>query len=95
MAALSSIKEEILDVMDISAFILKKMYELYPERIKERYGIEKLSDDLMEEYAVIAKKRGALIKGGTPDYEKTAIIIMNDLKKGYLGKVTLDRLHND
>lgn len=95
LAALSSIKEEILDVMDISAFILKKIYELYPERIKERYGIEKLSDDLMEEYAVIAKKRGALIKGGTPDYEKTAIIIMNDLKKGYLGKVTLDRLHND
>lgn len=92
LASLSSIKEEILDVMDISGFILRKMYELYPERLKERYGIEQLSDDLIEEYTLIAKKRGALVKGGLPDYEKTAIIIMNDLKKGYLGKITLDRL---
>jgi len=92
LAALSSIKEEILDPMDISSFILRKMYELYPERLKERYGIEELSDDLIEEYEVIAKKRGALMKGGIADYEKTATIIINDLKNGALGRITLDRI---
>ena len=92
LAALSSIKEEILDPMDISSFILRKMYELYPERLKERYGIEKLSDDLIEEYEVIAKKRGALMKGGIADYDKTATIIINDLKNGSLGRITLDRI---
>jgi len=91
LAALSSIKEEILDIMDISSFILRKMYELYPERLKERYGIECLSEDLVEEFDLIAKKRGALMKGGIIDYEKTAKIIMNDLKNGALGKITLDR----
>lgn len=92
LAALSSIKEEILDSMDISSFILRKMFELYPEYLKERYGILSLSEDLIEEYELIAKKRGALMKGGMVDYEKTAIIIMNDLKNGYLGKITLDRI---
>lgn len=92
LAALSSIKEEILDPMDISSFILKTMYELYPEKLKERYGIDKLSEDLIEEYELIAKRRGALTRGGIADYEKTAMIIINDLKNGYLGKITLDRL---
>lgn len=92
LAALSSIKEEILDSMDIGNFILRKIFELYPEYLKERYGIEKLSEDLIEEYDQIAKKRGALMKGGITDYEKTAGIILNDLKNGYLGKITLDQV---
>lgn len=92
LASLSSIKEEILDPMDISSFILRKMYELYPEKLKERYAIDTLSEDLIEEYDLIAKKRGALTKGGVTDYEKTALLIINDLKNGYLGKITLDRL---
>lgn len=92
LAALSSIKEEILDSMDISSFILRKMFELYPEYLKERYGILSLSEDLIEEYELIAKKRGALMKGGMVDYEKTAGIIINDLKNGYLGKITLDHI---
>ena len=41
---------------------------------------------------MIGKKRGALTKGGVADYEKVAAIIVNDLKNGYLGNVTLDRL---
>ena len=92
LAALSSIKEEILDSMDIGNFILRKIFELDPEYLKERYGIEKLSEDLIEEYDQIAKKRGALMKGGMTDYEKTAGIILNDLKNGYLGKITLDQV---
>lgn len=92
LAALSSIKEEILDSMDIGNFILRKIFELYPEYLKERYGIEKLSEDLIEEYDQIAQKRGALMKGGMTDYEKTAGIILNDLKNGYLGKITLDQV---
>ncbi len=92
LAALSSIKEEILDSMDIGNFILRKIFELYPEYLKERYDIEKLSEDLIEEYDQIAQKRGALMKGGITDYEKTAGIILNDLKNGYLGKITLDQV---
>lgn len=91
LAAFGSIKLEILNAFDISNFILKKMYELYPESLKERYGIESLSEDLIEEYDIIAGRRGALLKGGVADYNKVCLIIIRDLQNGYLGPVTFDR----
>lgn len=92
LACLSSIKEEILDTDAIAAFILKKLYELYPERLEDRYGISELDDDLIETYDMIAKKRGALSRGGVADYDKVSNIIIRDLKNGYFGNITFDRL---
>lgn len=92
LASLSSIKEEILNTDAIAAFILRKLYELYPNKLKERYGILELSEDLIEEYDIIAKKRGALSRGGVTDYEKVSNIIIRDLKNGYFGPITFDRL---
>ena len=92
LAALSSIKEEILDEFIISNFILKKMYSLYKDKLEERYGITSLSEDLIEEYDIIAQKRGALKRGGVVDYEKVSKIIIRDLQNGYLGNITFDRI---
>ena len=92
LASLSSIKEEILNNDQIATFILKKMYELYPERLKMRYGIEELDEDLIETYDLIGKRRGALSRGGITDYERVSDIIITDLQNGYLGNITLDRL---
>lgn len=92
LASLSSIKEEILDTEDIALFILRKMWELYPEQLKKRYDLDTIDfDEIETTLSHIAKKRGALLKGGVPDYEKVYTIIIRDLKEGLLGKVTLDR----
>ncbi len=92
LASFSSIKEEILNSDAIAFFILKKLATLYPEKLKERYGICKLTEDMVEEYDIIAKKRGAISKGGIADYEKVSNIIINDLKNGYFGNLTFDRV---
>ena len=92
LASLSSIKEEILNNDQIATFILRKMYELYPESLKKRYGIEELDEDLIEAYDLIGKKRGALSRGGVTDYDRVSEIIIRDLRNGYLGNITLDRL---
>ncbi len=92
LASLSSIKEEILNNDQIATFILRKMYELYPENLKMRYGIEELDEDLIEAYDLIGQKRGALSRGGITDYDRVSEIIIRDLKNGYLGAITLDRL---
>ena len=65
---------------------------MYPEKLEQRYGICELDDDLIETYDTIAKKRGALTKGGVADYEKVSNIIIKDLKNAYFGNITLDRL---
>ena len=92
LAAFSSIKEEILNLDDIACFILKRMYELYPEKLKERYGIEELDEDFVEAYEIIGRRRGALSRGGIVDYDKVSDLIIKDLKNGYFGKVTFDRI---
>ena len=92
LACFSSIKEEILNIDDIAIFILKKLFELYPEKLEERYGITELDEDFIETYDMIALKRGALGRGGVADYEKVSNIIVKDLKNGYFGKITFDRL---
>ena len=92
LACLSSIKEEILNPDAIATFILKKLYQLYPDRLEDRYGIVELDEDLIESYDMIAKKRGALSRGGVADYDKVSNIIIRDLKNGYFGNITFDRL---
>ena len=92
LACLSSIKEEILNPDAIAVFILRKLYELYPERLEERYGVVELDEDLIEVYDIIAKRRGALSRGGVADYDKVSNIIIRDLKNGYFGNITFDRL---
>ena len=95
LAALSSIKEEILNIDQIACFILKKLFELYPDKLNERYGITELDVDYIEAYEMIGKRRGALSRGGIVDYEKVSNIIVRDLKNGYFGNITLDRLDDN
>lgn len=92
LASFSSIKEEILNEDQIAAFILKKLYDLYPTALEERYGIDTLDDDLIEAYDIIASRRGALTKGGVADYDRVSRIVLQDFKNGYFGPITFDRL---
>ena len=89
LAALSSIKEEIIDSEDLARFIILKLNELYSENLKARYKLENINIDSI--FDDIAKKRGIFAKGGIVDYDKTYSIIIKDLKDGNLGNITLDR----
>ena len=92
MASFSSIKEEILDLEALAIYILKKLEELYPEMLKNRYGIDEINDDIVVTLDQIGKKRGAYISGGEIDYDKVYKIIIRDLKEGMIGNVTFDRI---
>ena len=92
LASFSSIKEEVARPIDVAVYILRKLEELYPDLLKERYGIDSLTDTLEEEFEIIGRLRGALQRGGVADYLKVATIIIKDLQEGRIGKVTFDRL---
>ncbi len=92
LASFSSIKEEVARPIDVAVYILRKLEELYPDLLKERYGIDSLTDTLEEEFEVIGRLRGALQRGGVADYLKVATIVIKDLQEGRIGKITFDRL---
>lgn len=86
----NAIKDEVLNIEDLTLKFLEEMKENNPEALVERYGIDPALPAL-EIYEAIAKKRGAIISGGDFDYTRTANIILNDFRSGKLGKITLEK----
>jgi ribosome biogenesis GTPase A len=93
LASLTAIKEEILDISEIAAYILETLNRYYPNLLKERYGIEKF--DIDTAFDLIGKKRGCLLKGGIVDLEKVYTVIINDVKNGGIKGITFDRYEHE
>ena len=89
LASMTVIKEEILDVEDISIYIIKTMFKLYPDNIISRYGVND-DEDIVNILDGIGKKIGA-VRNGEVDYDRVYIKVLRDLRDGYLGKITFDR----
>ena len=90
LAAMTAIKEEILDTEDIAIYIINTMLKLYKDSIVNRYNLTSYND-VVEVLDIIGKKIGA-VRNNETDYEKVYSVILRDLREGYLGKVTFDRL---
>lgn len=90
LASMTAIKEEILDLEEVSIYIIKKMLKLYPNNLKERYNLTNTSDiiDILDQ---IGRKIGAL-KNKEIDYDRVYNVIIKDLREGLLGKVTFDEI---
>ena len=91
LATFTAIREEILPLFEVVQYILKTLERYYPEILKERYGLEILDDDVVNDLEFIGKKRGCLLKGGEIDYDKAMLLIINDIKNGYIKGITFDR----
>ena len=94
LASLTAIKEEVLPLDEVVIYILEMLEKYYPEILKQRYGLEKLHEDIVESLEYIGKKRGCLIRGGEIDYDKVYAAILNDIKDGNIKGITFDRKEN-
>ena len=92
LASLTAIKEEILPLFDVCEYILNTLDKYYQDKLQERYGIAELTEDIIDTFDIIGKKRGCLIKGGQVDYDKVINVILNDIKNGYIKNITFDRI---
>lgn len=90
LAATGAIKDEIIDFQTVALFIINYLNERYPDRLVERYQLERLSADGIENFAAIGKKRGFLVSGGYVDYDKAAEMIIRELRSGKLGRISFE-----
>lgn len=88
LAFVGSVNDDILDMDDIALALLDELYKKYPQRLYDRYGIEGGTPLDMLEKACI--KRGFLLRGGEYDYERAERAVIDDFRKGRLGRITLD-----
>ncbi len=89
LAYIGSINDDILDMDDIALELLGELAEKYPRYLTERYGIEEF-DEKLKMYEAICKRRGFIFRGGEFDYERGAKAIIDDFRKGRIGKICLE-----
>lgn len=90
LAFIGSIKEEILHLDDLAIEIINFFRTRYTELFKQRYKLDGLSEDAVQVLDAIAKNRGFLLGAGNLDYERTFRAIVDDVKKGRIGKIMFD-----
>ena len=91
LATFTAIREEILPLFEVVSYILKTLSKYYPEKLKDRYNIDSLDENMLANLENIGQQRGCLIKGGEIDYDKVMLLIMNDIKNGFIKGITFDR----
>ncbi|WP_085508239.1 ribosome biogenesis GTPase YlqF [Thalassobacillus devorans] len=89
LAAIGTIKDQILPIEDVAAYILDYLKNFYPDLLNERFGFSNF-EDMIEAFETIGKRRGCLEAGARVNYEKTAEVIIQDLRSGKLGRITFD-----
>ena len=88
LAYVGSVNDDILDMDDIALALLEELAEKYPQRLAERYGIEGGTPLNMLE--TVCERRQFLLRGREYDYERAERAVIDDFRKGKLGRITLD-----
>ena len=95
LATTGAIKDTAISHLDVAYFAADFMLRDYPQRLRERYGLDALPEpgtasaeiELLE---LIGARRGCLSGGGRVDLERVATLFLNELRNGSLGPITLE-----
>ena len=105
LAYTGTIKDDVLQTIEIGFSLLKFLINNYLDNLLDRYKMNKEdinnilnqseleeNEKILEIMHVIGRKRGAIISGGNIDEEKTAKIILDDFRNGKIGRITLEKV---
>ena len=88
LALMGAIREEVLPAEELALEGMKLLQERYPQALADKYGLSgNVSPAALTE---LAEKQGLLQKGAEPDTARAAARFLDDLKKGKLGRITLE-----
>ncbi len=95
LALIGSINDTIINTTDLSLELILMLQKNYPTVLSERYGIDPSEEikDLKEaakQLEQIAIKRSCLLKGGAPDLDRAAGLLIDDFRSIRLGNITLE-----
>ena len=103
LAFTGTIKDEVIETLEIGFNLLKVLINKYKKMLIERYKLDEYevesivkkeieeNQKILELMHLVGKNRGALKSGGEIDEEKTAKIILEDFRSGRIGRITLEK----
>ena len=92
LAFTGGIKDQILDIEELSVRLLDILKRDYPDRLSQRYKVADFADlsgwDLLQ---LIGRKRGMLVSGGEVDTLRAAAMLFDELRGGKLGRISFEK----
>jgi len=98
LAFIGSIKDEVIEKMELVLNLITELEENYEGLIASYYGFDNCEktenkiDFAVKTLEAVAEKRALLKKGGETDTDKASKLILDDFKNGRLGKITLENV---
>ena len=89
LAFIGSIKDDLIQQQELAMELLKYIVKLYPNAIADRYGVDE-SQEAHEMLQSVAQNRNCIAKGGDLDYDKAALLIIDDYRNGVIGRMDLE-----
>jgi len=90
LAVTGAIRSAVLDFEDVALFAAEYLLQAYPQRLQERYGLDPLPDTGLGVMDAIAVRRRFMARGGIPDLHKVSEVLLNELRAGTLGRISLE-----
>ena len=95
LAFIGAIKDEILNIDELSLALIGELTRYYPGVLASRYETaEQPLDEGAEPVDIlrqIAENRKCISRGNELDYSKAAALLLEEFRSGRLGKITIER----
>ena len=85
-----TIKESIIDSMDVAIFAANYLAGAYADRIAERFKLDEVSADPVQLIEAVGRKRGFIRKAGEVDFERAARTLLLEIRSGKLGRMSYE-----
>ena len=90
LAVTGAIRSAVLDFEDVAMFAADYLLAHYPQFLTSRYGLDPLPVDGLGVMDAIAARRHFFGRGGVPDLHKVSEVLLNELRAGTLGRISLE-----
>lgn len=91
LAFTGAIKDEIMDIEELALRLVERLQVVNPQRLMERYKLSEIMEEAIDNLDNIGKKRGHVISGGNIDYNRLAVMLLDEFRGGKLGSISLER----
>lgn len=90
LALTGAIKDTILNLHEVSLYGLRFLEKEYPDRLKSRYNLDVIPQETLELFDAVGKFRGCIASGGYIDYDKTAELVVREIRSEKMGPLTFE-----
>jgi ribosome biogenesis GTPase A len=90
LACLGTIRNTAIDLEDIGWFAAEMLLDSFYPQLEARYQLADKPAGAEELLTILARAHGCLARGGSVDWHRVSELLLDDLRSGRLGRITLE-----